>query len=391
MISHPLSVVGASAPVQPAPIRSLFLALTDACNLRCSYCFVKKTPRTMSLATLRKAMQFFTASGISRGHDELHVAFFGGEPFLEPDLMEEALRWARSAAAPILWNATTNGTLATPRIEKLVRDGEMNLLISLDGDAQGNHERPFESGRSSYASVARNLSKLVSWSRRSVVRMTFYPGNLRLVDNVRHALELGAPSVVLAAVVESNWDGFEADLEGAYQELGEWFISEARKGRVLPLESTWVLLRQLHHYLLTGRKYLKPCGVGTELLGIDPDGNVMPCHRFLYRPQDWLGHVENWQISRQRQRYLELKTADFIECRDCMASPVCGGGCRAVALGSGLGLTQPHPHHCLLTRAHARVAYRIYDTLVGEGNRLFIDCLLHRPRAYPALDELSQQ
>jgi hypothetical protein len=33
------------------PAKTLMLYLTEACNLRCSYCFVDKKPRVMNLST----------------------------------------------------------------------------------------------------------------------------------------------------------------------------------------------------------------------------------------------------------------------------------------------------------------------------------------------------
>jgi MoaA/NifB/PqqE/SkfB family radical SAM enzyme len=36
-----------SQPQKYAPVRHLMLYLTEECNLRCTYCFVKKEPRFM--------------------------------------------------------------------------------------------------------------------------------------------------------------------------------------------------------------------------------------------------------------------------------------------------------------------------------------------------------
>ena len=123
----------------------------------------------------------------------------------------------------------------------------MKLLISIDGGHGVTRYRPFVSGRSSYELLARNLPRLAAWCPDSVARMTFHPDALDFVTNVRQVLTLGAPSVALCPVVEADWNGHEAALEDAYQALADWFVGEARNGQLVPLETTRIVLRQLHY------------------------------------------------------------------------------------------------------------------------------------------------
>jgi radical SAM protein with 4Fe4S-binding SPASM domain len=170
-------------------------------------------------------------------------------------------------------------------------------------------------------------------------------------------------------VDESPWHRHEAALDEAYQALAEWFIQAARRGALPPLEITLMLLRQLHVARNGGDRPARPCGVGTGLLGISPEGTVLPCHRFLYRPQDALGHVSVPELPPERLRYVHLSAADMLGCNTCEARLVCGGGCRAVAVNFGLPLESgTTPGYCITTRAHHRAVSRIYDTLMAEQN-----------------------
>ena len=72
------------------------LYLTEDCNLRCSYCFVNKSPRRMSSDTARKAVEFYLDRNISGAEYSINITFFGGEPFLELDRMEEVIAWVAS-------------------------------------------------------------------------------------------------------------------------------------------------------------------------------------------------------------------------------------------------------------------------------------------------------
>ena len=156
-----------------SPIVHGFLYLTEDCNLRCEYCFVHKKPRR--IRALRrpacKAVRVPSSNkNISGAEYRLFMTFFGGEPFIELDRMEEVImahlprKRRPNTYKKVFFTATTNGTIATPQAERVIRDAGISLLLSLDGGHGTNAARPFVSGRSSYDVVARNLPRLASWS-----------------------------------------------------------------------------------------------------------------------------------------------------------------------------------------------------------------------------------
>lgn len=374
------------APPIHAPVRTLMLYLTEDCNLRCTYCFVKKSPRAMSLETVRQSVDFFLNREVSGNRQEIWLTFFGGEPFMACEQMEEAIH--RVGESPhgkgkrVHFSATTNATFATHRVERLVKDNAMSLLVSLDGGEEAMASRPFLGGGNPFRAIARNLRRLVEWSSSLIARMTFHPEALDLRANVERVLDLGVPSIALCPVNESDWRGHEERLEEANLELAEWFISEACRGRFLPLEVTWQTLRAVHHSRNGGDRPRRPCEVGTSLLAVDPDGFVMPCHRFLYRKEDWLGRVEDPHLPPQRRQYLTLSSHDILGCQDCSAKPICGGGCRALVLSQGEDLrTGTHPGYCLTTRAQVRASYYIYDQLMEQIPDAFLK-VLHNQQSF---------
>lgn len=370
---HSLPVI---QPSRQVPVTNLMVYLTEECNLRCSYCFVSKKPRHMTMETAVKALHFLLSPEISRDAEEVKINFFGGEPFLQLPLIERI--WAewqlirrRHPGKRLQLAATTNGTVFGPRVERLIRESGMILLVSLDGDDRANEERRFISGRPSYSLVARNMPGLIRCARAVTVRLTFHPGNLDLVGNVRHAMELGAPSILMSPVVEADWRGHEEQLQERFLELADWICAELLTGRIPPLLYTWEAVRWWDELRPRNLRPVRPCAIGERLLAIDPDGNVMPCHRFLYRPKQWLGHLDQPLQPGVRDVYVNLSTADIDNhCDVCPARSICGGGCRVVAMQSGGGLYGVHPFHCLITRAHAQAVERIYQFLRDDSNRL---------------------
>lgn len=377
-----------------SPVRTLMLYLTEDCNLRCTYCFVKKTPRAMSIDTARSTVDYILHRNISGNLRSLFINFFGGEPFMAMDVMEEIISYSKTAGhkarKQIRFGATTNATIATPRVEAIVRSTGMNLLVSMDGGEESMMSRPFVGGGSPFKAVSRNLKRLVKWSPSLTVRMTYHPGALELCDNVRRVLEMGAPSISLCPVPESDWRGSEDKLEQEYQKLADWFIAQALKDDFLPLEMTWQQLRLVHNHFQGGERPSRPCPVGTTLIAVDPDGQVMPCHRFLYRSKDWFGTVDNPSFPPEREKYVRLSSRDLLGCDTCLAEPLCGGGCRVVATADRYDLqTGVHPGHCLNARAHARAAFRIYETLMKQAPESFSCALRHYRPLTNAYGELA--
>jgi uncharacterized protein len=355
-------------PQKYAPVRNLMLYLTEDCNLRCSYCFVKKEPRTMTREVALRTLDYVLQRNISGGLFDLNVTFFGGEPFLGQALnrMQEVVDYAQQSRPNVYktfrFAATTNGTLANARVEKVIKDGAMHLLISLDGGAGYNARRPMLSGRESYSLVAKNLPRLSAWSPRCSVRMTFTPDPIDLVQRVREVLSIGPfSSLALCPVVEADWSGREEALEVAYEQLGDWFLQEVAQGRRPPLTITWLLLQKYIQRLGCQSPPQRPCPVGDSLLAVDTQGQVLPCHRFLHQRQ--LGTVYDEHLPPARWQYVHLKTLEIEECPRCEARTVCGGGCRAVAQQAGYGMEGVHPNHCRLLRPHMRQVQRIYQAL----------------------------
>lgn len=358
-----------SLPVQQDPVfvpaNQFLLYVTEECNLRCSYCFVDKQPRHMSLETGKRAVDYALQPEVSGQQEALALNFFGGEPFLRTQFLLELLPYIRQRAGNrFMVGVTTNGTLANFQVQRFIEEAQANLLISLDGDAASHRFRPKASGGDSWPHLKRNLSRLLSWAPGALVRTTYHPGSLNLLEKVLAVQELNPAWILLSAVVESDWSGSLEALREQSERLAHWFVAEFRAGRRAPLYSHWQWLLQHHLNLENPIRPAKACALGTQVLAFDTAGNILPCQRYLYRKHDRLGHVQT-QVGfpAARSRYVHLSRAEIPDCADCIARVHCGGGCRVVAQEGGYGLTGVHPNHCLITREQARQVQFIYQQL----------------------------
>ena len=121
-----------SAPrrdVAPRAAVHLTLHLTDRCNLACRYCYARHGTADMSFATACAAIEK-CATGPDCG-----IVFFGGEPLLEWQTLQEADAYAdercRASGLALQRTITTNMTLLTEdKIDWLVaRHYRMGLSL----------------------------------------------------------------------------------------------------------------------------------------------------------------------------------------------------------------------------------------------------------------------
>lgn len=370
----PLPVSGpTSSRMSHAPVRTVMVYLTDACNLRCGYCFVRKGSRRMSPQTAERLVEFLFRRDLAPSEETVQVNFFGGEPFLELERMEQivrgATRYRPNAGRNFTFSATTNGTLCGPAELSLVRESRMKLMVSLDGGPELTaQDRPFPDGTSPHEIVIRNLGLFLEASPEVTIRATFTPRSHDLVARVKTLLGTGARSLVLSPVLEPTWEGQAEALGTAYQALAEWYLENAGPERVPPLAITNGILHLWHSYQMGGARPVRSCPAGHSLLGIDPDGHVMPCHNFLEQSPEHFGTLEDPGLFSERRRpFVEFDSSRLAGCSSCEAAPTCCGGCRAMALRKKVGMEGTYGSHCLTMRAHHRAAVYLYDSLAERG------------------------
>jgi sulfatase maturation enzyme AslB (radical SAM superfamily) len=166
-------------PWRPVPgiLSNLLLIVTDACNLRCTYCifsgnydeFHTYRPARMSWDTARRAVDHFLALNEAppfraMPDRKLDIVFFGGEPLLESELMRQVVAYARARERDHYWiyfSATTNLTVLPDELAHFCVENGIGLDVSLDGP-EPVHDlyRRDAAGRGSFAAVRRNLEKL---------------------------------------------------------------------------------------------------------------------------------------------------------------------------------------------------------------------------------------
>lgn len=155
-------------------LRQLVFEVTDACNLRCKYCsyvdlyegYDERNSSNFSFHRAKLIIDYlysFWNKTISEEYKRpVRIGFYGGEPTLNMTLICDIVSYVESLPSigcSFLYNMTTNAMLLDRYMDFFVQK-KFNLLISLDGDEQGQSYRVDHQGHNSFERVIKNIKLL---------------------------------------------------------------------------------------------------------------------------------------------------------------------------------------------------------------------------------------
>ena len=135
----------------------LRISLTDACNMRCSYCMPlssyhgTNSNQLMSADEIFKLAQIFTNNGVTK------IRLTGGEPLLRKDFKDIL---EKISTLPVNIGLTTNGLLLEKHIETLQQFSVNHINISLDSLNAEEFKRITHTGQ--LEKIMRNIEQLLA-------------------------------------------------------------------------------------------------------------------------------------------------------------------------------------------------------------------------------------
>jgi uncharacterized protein len=369
-------------PITSPPIRALSLAVAQVCNLGCTYCYAqqgdfggasKQMPATIALAAVDRLFADATPT------ERVNLAFLGGEPLVARDVIraatERAARLSEVRRIPVGFSITTNGTLITPDDADFFEQHGFAVSVSLDGVGETHDgQRPFKSGRGSYARILANIEPLLKRQNRMQVsaRVTVTPRNLELPRTLGELVALGFHSVGFSPMLsapsgrdEMNGASLAIMLEQMIA-CGREFEDRMDAGERFPFANMVNAMKELHRG--THRPY--PCGAGAGYLGVSADGELSACHRFVNDVAGQIGDLATGVDSARQNRWLGDRHVHRQEpCQACWARYLCGGGCHHEVIHRGRPACEyirGWLHYCL--QAYVRLLQRRPDYFAA-GNR----------------------
>ena len=294
--------------------KTISITLTEKCNLNCKYCYEKnKTDRSISFEKAKEIVDKEIES--LSGFDRIEFDLFGGEPFLEFELITAITEYIceKRLELPYTIFISTNGTLVHGYIQEWLRDHKNCLVCGLSVD--GTRQMHNLNRSNSYDSI--DLDFFYEVYPDQDVKMTISQETLPqlskgVIDLHQHGFMV---SCNLAYGIDWSSDQNKTLLERELNRLIDYYIShpEANPCSILDLG--------LYNVNIYEEKCVRQCGVGNEMGSYDVDGVRYPCQFFM--PLS-IGK-EKAEISktiRFPDMYIEDNLLDT-ECRKCVIKSIC--------------------------------------------------------------------
>ncbi|AEY67466.1 radical SAM protein [Clostridium sp. BNL1100] len=364
---------GEPSPKLTNDISTLTLLVTQACNLRCSYCYGEDGSYNdngiMDIQTAKKAVDFL----LTKTHqDKVSVCFFGGEPLLNFTLIKEIVSYCREKEREtqkrIAFSMTTNGTKINEEISKYIVENSIRLQISIDGDrATHDTNRYYSDKTGSHHNVIKNTEYLRNLGLLDA-RATVTGKNMDLVSTYNYLKSIGFKGVTLSPAFNLLSDGEYDLLADAYRELYlyfEKFIKNREFDKVLENKSFMQEINQIN----SAMKRRVSCGVGRNLYAVDIHGNLFPCQRFVSNKDFKVGSIyEN--DDGQEEFVSKINIDNYEKCASCWVRNLCVSGCSHNNLSSTGDVNLPYEPFCKFTRKVKKEVIGIYLRLTPEEKKI---------------------
>lgn len=319
---------------QAAHTLTAWLHVTNACNLRCTYCYVSKDEEQMDEAVGRQAIEAIVRSAQRHGMKGIRLKYAGGEASLNLSLITTLHTYAQTLAEDnnldLAGVVLSNGVgWGERKIAALQRLG-LELMISLDGvRAYHDKQRPFIGGRGSFQAVEHSLDRLQALGVIPSISITISnqsaPG---LAETVAYLLARRLPFTFNFYRETSQADA-SADLA-----LQDARIITGVKAALAVIEQNlppYNLVDTLLDLTRLDALHEHTCGVGHSYMVINHHGGVAKCHMHLADTVADVTADDPLQLIRLDTIGIQnLPVTEKAGCRDCEWRYWCAGGCPAL-------------------------------------------------------------
>ena len=369
-------------------ITSAFLNVTNACNLRCRYCFVEQSPEYMTLQTAKDAADFL--AGNAEG-GQASINFFGGEPLLMWDeIIVPLTRYVRGKyGGRFNLSMTSNCTLLTQERAEFMRENGVGLLFSMDGAKETqDRNRPCADGRSSFDILEEKIPIILNYFPDVMFRATVTPATCgSLFNDMMYAERKGFREFFTMPNCFEPWEE-TGTLSAQLRLYSDHYLDCMRRGtepiffsqlekyfRKILLHNTAIergARRKARGCFACGK-----CGLGSgRYAGININGEIVGCQELFSHCGGYfnIGSIYTGVREDLRTRLIEdYDGAPAVgdHCEDCPLDRICDGGCVANNYLLSGDIHKVPPVYCAWSRLLFGEAAYIMSALGEDENERF--------------------
>lgn len=321
-----------SAPVQSESTQlNAWIHLTNACNLRCRYCYLDKTSEHMADETACRAVDAVFRSARKHAMRQVKLKYAGGEASLHMRnvlaVHDYAVQVAQETGISLKAVILSNGVALSQRVIDALKERHIRVMISLDGlGAFHDDQRIFANGLGSSRYVLRTIERLIASDCAPHISITVSQRNLAGLPDLMHYILDHDLSFSLSYYRENACSAHLTDLQFEEQQMiaAMRAVFQTIEQR-LPRRS---LLSNLLDRTDLSQAHSHTCGVGQNYLVIDQHGGIAKCQVDIKRTVTTIAADDPLQLIRQDRSGVQgLPVAQKQGCRTCTWRNWCTGGC----------------------------------------------------------------
>lgn len=328
-------------------LETLYLLLSDHCNLRCSYCFIHQsmpevyTRKTMSWETAQTAIDMFFANVANNPPETKKsrktILFYGGEPLLNFAVLRKAVLYVEDVYKKelaelgngFIFSLITNGTLLTEEMAAfLVAHPRIAITVSLDGPKEINDQKRIHiNGKGSYNQVVRGLRTLRQAGCKNVsLSCTLDEHNVdRLEEILAFSDEFGLLAINLNPLLDTEQEKInDSYLTKVNARMIEYFLLARQKGIYEER-----MMRKIKPFISHRVRPYDCQATGSQVV-CSPDGQLGICQEGLGMKNYFFGKASRefeFKTHPVAQEWGKRSPLNMPQCYDCPAIGICGGGC----------------------------------------------------------------
>jgi radical SAM protein with 4Fe4S-binding SPASM domain len=368
-----------------APLKMVYYAITDGCNLRCPYCYASSEKPLPGELDTSESLDLVEQAAEMRADV---MVFTGGEPMLRRDLFDIA---GRARELGMRANIITNGTLIRrPDMARRVADMFSTVTVSLDGGTAETHERT--RGKGTFARTVAALRMLNEQGVRPIINHVVTQENVDLVPDLAELLsDIDVATVRTMHHSDLGRGANDSDSFGwaEYKRLHGFIWTDPRAHNLLPDGPT-------------GRASCQTrinCGLGGNEIYVNSLGNVYPC-KLVTGTEHLAGNLRRTPL---RELFATPVLADLrsnavfagdnlVDCRKCYIRGACAGGCRAYHMAESGSLNRNSRALCRILRHQMITSMWIgagadKETIVDDEENAFRPLLVATGEEHPVYED----
>lgn len=327
-------------------INILYLLLTDACNLRCGYCYILSNMdknyqySMMKIETAISAINMFARcikKSIAKGYRDQQIIIYGGEPTLNKQALLCILRYIETAKkenilpANISVTINTNGVLLDQEILELSKRTGAIIAISIDGPKLIHDQmRKTQTGSGSFDDVYKSYKLSKAIGAKTGVCITVDKHNLFKLTEVVNWLiqDINVMGMGFNILISNDGEETEAEYQCYSEKAAKQLIECFKIAREKGVYEDRVMRRV--KCFIEKAPVLSDCGGCGLQLVVKPNGKIGVCQAFCGSEEYFVKDSFDTFEPENHPYWKEWRSRSPLAmdiCKSCIALGNCGGGC----------------------------------------------------------------